>query len=81
MWALIFMHFPGLSCSGSGSWVLYKGADLVGPVFCTHPRSEQLICVYNGRAFSGVPCVSSGDHLESQEVLLESSEVCLKFGR
>ena len=33
---------PGLSCSGSGSWVLHKGADLVGPAFCALPRSEQL---------------------------------------
>jgi len=36
------MHSPGLSCSGSGSRVLHKGADLVGPAFCAHPRSEQL---------------------------------------
>ena len=40
--ALGFMHFPGLSCSGSGTRVLHKGADLVGPVFCALPRSEQL---------------------------------------
>ena len=25
-----FVHFPGLSCSGSGSWVLHKGTDSVG---------------------------------------------------
>ena len=36
------MHFPGLSCSGSGSQVLHKGADLVGPGFCALPRSEQV---------------------------------------
>ena len=36
------VHFPGLSCSGSGSWVLHKGTDLVGPVFCALPRSEKL---------------------------------------
>ena len=41
-WALGCMHFPGLSSSGSGSWVLPKGADSVGPVFCALPRSEQL---------------------------------------
>ena len=40
--ALGSMHFPGLSCSGSGSQVLYKGKDLVGPAFCALPRSEQL---------------------------------------
>ena len=34
IWALVCMHFPGLSHSGSGSWVLHKGVDLVGPAFC-----------------------------------------------
>ena len=42
MWALGCMHFPGLSHSGSGSWVLHKGTDSVGPAFCALPRSEQL---------------------------------------
>ena len=42
MRALVCMHFPGLSHSGSGSRVLHKGTDLVGPVFCAHPRSKQL---------------------------------------
>ena len=41
-WALNFVHFPGLSCSGSGSRVLHKGTDLVGHAFCVLPRSEQL---------------------------------------
>ena len=36
------MHFPDLSCSGSSSWVLHKGTDLVGCVFCVLLRSEQL---------------------------------------
>ena len=36
------MPFPGLSCSGSGTWVLHKGADSDGPAFCALPRSEQL---------------------------------------
>ena len=36
------VHFPSLSCSGSGFWVLHKGADLVGPAFCALPRSKQL---------------------------------------
>ena len=34
MLALGCMHSPGLSHSGSGSWVLHKGVDLVGPAFC-----------------------------------------------
>ena len=33
-WALGFMHCPGLSHSGSGSQVLHKGTNSVGPVFC-----------------------------------------------
>ena len=31
--ALGWVHFPGLSRSGSGPWVLHEGADLVGPAF------------------------------------------------
>ena len=42
--ALGCVHFPGLSRSGSGSGsqVLQKGADSVGPVFCALSMSEQL---------------------------------------
>ena len=40
--ALGCMHFPGLSHSGSGSRVLHKDTDLVGPAFCALPRSKQL---------------------------------------
>ena len=36
------MRFPGLSRSGSGTQVLHKGADSVGPAVCALPRSEQL---------------------------------------
>ena len=35
-------HFPGLSHSGSSSWVLHKGTDSVWPAFCALPRSKQL---------------------------------------
>ena len=41
-WALSFVHFPGLRCSGSGSRLLHKGTDSVGRAFCALPRSEQL---------------------------------------
>ena len=41
-WALGCVHFPRLSGSGSGSQVLHKGTDSVGPVVCVLPRSEQL---------------------------------------
>ena len=40
--ALGFMHLPGLSRSGSGTRVVLRGTDLVGPVFCALPRSKQL---------------------------------------
>ena len=40
--ALGFVHFPGLSCSGSGSRVLHRSTDSVGCVVCALPRSEQL---------------------------------------
>ena len=36
------MHFPGLSHSGSGTRVVLRGTDSVGPTFCALPRSEQL---------------------------------------
>ena len=39
--ALHFMHFPGLSHSGSGSQVLHKGTDSVRRAFFALPRSEQ----------------------------------------
>ena len=39
-WALLLVHFPGLS--HSGSQVLRKGTDLVGCAFCFIPRSKQL---------------------------------------
>ena len=35
--ALDYVHFPDLRCSGSGNWVLHKGADSVGPAFCALP--------------------------------------------
>ena len=39
---LRFMHFPGLSCSGSGSQVLCKGTDSIGHAFCALLRFKQL---------------------------------------
>ena len=40
--ALGCLYFPGPSRSGSGTQVVLRGADLVGPAFCALPRSEQL---------------------------------------
>ena len=39
--ALGCVHLPGLSRSGSGTRVILRGADSVGPAFCALPRSEQ----------------------------------------
>ena len=39
---LCFVHFQGLSCSGSGAWVLHRSTDSVGYVFCALPMSQQL---------------------------------------
>ena len=40
--ALGCLHLPGLSRSGSGTRVVLRGADSVGPAFCALPRSQQL---------------------------------------
>ena len=39
--ALGCLHFPGPSRSGSGTRVVLRGTDSVGPAFCALPRSEQ----------------------------------------
>ena len=38
--ALGCLHLPDLSCSGSSTWVVFRGADSVRPVFCALPRSS-----------------------------------------
>ena len=40
--ALGCMRLPGLRCSGSGTRVVLRGTDSVGPAFCALPRSKQL---------------------------------------
>ena len=40
--ALSCLHLPCLSRSGSGTRVVLRGTDSVGPAFCALPRSEQL---------------------------------------
>ena len=41
-WALGCMHFPGLRHLISGTWVLLKGVDPVGPAFSALPGAEPL---------------------------------------
>ena len=40
--ALGCLHLPGPSRSGSGTRVVLRGSDSVGPAFCALPRSKQL---------------------------------------
>ena len=40
--ALGCLHLPHLSLSGSGTRVVLRGTDSVGPAFFALPRSEQL---------------------------------------
>ena len=74
-WALRCMHFPGLSCLGSGSRVLHKGTDLVGPAFCALSlvRETQAIGCLVG-SLSQVYCASY--HLPGPSRLI--SWVCHK---
>ena len=61
-WALSCVHFPGLSRSGSGSQVLHKGADSVGPEFCAFPvvRAAQ-----GTRSLTSAPSSGAGRLLSS----------------
>ena len=80
-WALGCMHFPGISRSGSGSWVLRKGTDSVGPAFCALLRSEQLRQPGAWRAHSpqvGVRLIAS-PVLATRECCLRCA-VCLLWG-
>ena len=93
--ALGSMHFPGLSCSGSGTQVFLKGADLVGPAFVPFPglssSGDQVFGKHSRCHLSPPPFLPLGflsaqpsqadvNHPESQEVLV-SNETCLQFGR
>ena len=86
---LCFVPFLGLS--SSGDQVLDEHTLLVGRCVLSPPcPSRSVFWVYNGRAFSDVLCVSSGEPIsgwmvdvdgpESQGVLV-SNEACLQFGK
>ena len=92
--ALGCMHLPGLSRSGSGTQVVLRGAESVGPAFCALPRSEQLGGLASAVAVTyrlsrpaaqfsgcttGAPSQADGDCPEPQEGLV-SKEACLQFG-
>ena len=55
-WALRFVNFPGLSCSGS--WVLHKGTDLFGEHFVPFPGlSSSGEEVLGTHTVPGGPCI------------------------
>ena len=79
-WALGCVYFPGLSHSGSGSRVLHKGTDSVGPAFCALPRSEQLRWL--GASWAHFPQVGGASYRRlhpSHSVRLRRA-VCLFWG-
>ena len=75
-WALGCMHFPGLSHSRSGFWVLHKGTASVVPAFCALPRSEQLR--RPGTWQSGVQCILSPPRSYPLGFLGAQIECCLR---
>ena len=76
-WALDFVQFLGLSHSGSGSQVLHRGADLVGPAFCPLPgpssSSDQMLGEHT------LPGVGASYHLPGLSVHLRCP-MCLLWG-
>ena len=91
------MHLPGLSLSGSGTRVVLRGANSVGPAFCALHSSEQLGWwgVWRARSLrliaSPVPATwfpgyttgapSQADDCPEPQEVLVSKEACLQFGR
>ena len=66
--ALSCVHFPGLSRSGSGSQVLHKGANSVGPAFCAFPvraaqAARSLMSALSSGAARLLPCPSQTQFL------------------
>ena len=92
MQALGCVHFLGLSCSGSGSWVLHKAQTQLGLCFVPFPGLRSSGDVVFGKcsrcdlspppslpfSFLGIPSQVDVDHPEPQEVLI-SKEACLQF--
>jgi len=88
---LCFVPFPGLSSSGDQVLGKHGHPQLGATSYHLPSPSRSVFWVYNQRAISGVPCVSSGelisgcdppadvDHPESQEVFV-SNKACLQFG-
>ena len=77
--ALGCMHFPSLSHSGSGSQVLRKGTDLVGPAFCAFPGpSSSGDQVFSKRTLPAGRCVLSPPRSQPLGFLSAPGEHCLR---
>ena len=79
-WALGCVHYPGLSRSGSGSQVLHKGTDWVGPAFCVFPRSKQLRSPPGGGCILSAPPSQPLSFLGAQWAHLLRCAMCLFWG-
>ena len=79
------MHFPGLSHSGSGTQVVLRGADSVGPAFVPFPgpsssggevMARAIAATYHlpaarlSRCTTGAPSQAAVDRPDPQEVLV-----------
>ena len=94
--ALACMHLPGLSCSGSGTRVVLRGADSVWACFLcpSQVRAAQVMrCLASAvavtyrlpatrlsRCTTGAPSQADVDHPDPQEVLV-SKKAGLQFYR
>ena len=78
-WALGCEHFPGLTRSGSGSWVLHKGAVGWACTSCpSQVRAAQLTrCLASALSPSG-QCVSSPPRSQPLSFLGAQWECCLR---
>ena len=78
-WVLGCVHFPGLSCLGSGSQVLHKGTELVGPCFVPYPGpSSSGDQVLGEHTFSAGRCVLSPPWSQPLCFLGVQRESCLR---
>ena len=77
--ALGCVHFPGLSRSGSGSRVLHKGADSIGPSFVpSQVRAAQAPRCLARAVSPGGGCVLSPPQSQPLGFLRGSGCVCLR---
>ena len=88
------MHFPGLSCSGSGTQVVLRGADSwLGLRFVPFQAAQVMRCLVRtiaatyrlptarlSRYATGAPSQADVDRPDPQEVLV-SKDACLQFYR